>query len=227
MKFLLLSFFLVSCASARPNKVQVEGTCDIKVVPDRGMISFTAENQSKDQTEAVKKTTDQMNELKVKIKNLNLKDLELKNTNYSVYPVREWEKERQVDKGTRATLTLEVTTSEIGRLGATLTEASKIGIQNVGSLQTFLSIEKAQKEYLKCLDIAAEDARVKATQLAKALDFKVGEVIKIIETPTPIETPPRPERAMMLKGMPDMTPSNLEAGEQQFSTKLQVTFKIK
>lgn len=200
----------------------------MKVIPDRGMISFTAENQSKNQKDAVKKTNEQINNLKSAIESLKLSDLELKNTNYSVYPVREWEKERMVEKGYRAALTLEVTTSDIPKLGEAMMKGSSVGITNVGQLVTFLSLEKSQKEYLKCLDVAADDARAKAIQLGKKLGFKVGDVILLNEVPQ-IEHQPVPQRNMM-KAMNDMTesaPTQIEAGTQKFSTNIQVTFSIK
>lgn len=80
-------------------QIQVQGNCEMKVIPDRGMITFMAENQSKDQQVAVKKTTDQINKLKNLIQELKLSDVELKNTGYAVYPVREWEKDKIVEKG--------------------------------------------------------------------------------------------------------------------------------
>lgn len=227
--FFLLMFSTVLFAR-EPKGVQVQGNCQVKVIPDRGMVSFTTENQSKDQQEAVKKTNTQMNDLKEKIQKLKLADIEFKTTGYNVYPVREYEKDRYVDKGTRASMTLEVTTSEISRLGEAMVEASKAGIQNVGTMSTFLSLEKSQAEYLKCLDIASHDALKKAEQLAKKLGFKVGDVQNIIESPmTPQQPTPYPERAMFAKGaMMDSTPAvSVDAGTQNFSTNIQVTFKIK
>jgi hypothetical protein len=198
----------------------------MKVIPDRGTVSFTTENQTKDQQEAVKKTNSQMNDLKEKIQKLKLADIEFKTTNYSVYPVREYEKDHYVDKGTKASMTLEVTTSEIPRLGEAMVEASKAGIQNVGSMVTFLSLEKSQAEYLKCLDIASNDARKKADQLAKKLGFKIGDVLNVIETPAP-QSNHFPERAMFAKGaMMDAAPVSIEAGSQIFSTNILVTFDI-
>src|SRR3989344_3354476 len=177
-----LSFFSLASLAETP-QIQVQGNWEIKVTPDRGSIVFTAENQFKDQKTAVKKTNDQINSLKEEIKKLGLPDLELKNINYAVYPVRDYEKERYVDKGVRASLGLEVTTSEIPRIGEAMMKASQVGIQNVGSLFTFLSLEKSQQEYLKCLDIAADDAKGKARQLAKKLGFKIGDVILLNEVP--------------------------------------------
>jgi uncharacterized protein YggE len=228
VKYLIALILLSATVFAETHpQIQVQGNCEMKVIPDRGRITFTAENQSKDQKEAVKKTNDQINKLKDAIKELKLDDMELKNTNYSVFPVREWEKEHMVEKGYRASLSLEVVTSDITRIGEAMMKASHAGITNVGSLETFLSLEKSQKEYLKCLDIAADDAKEKALQLGKKLGFKVGEVIALNEVPN-IQRPPypMPERAMM-KSMDAGAPTQIEAGTQQYSTNIQVTFSIK
>ena len=225
--FLIIGLALVTLMSAKADdpQIQVQGNCQMKVVPDRGTLIFTAENQSKNQKEAVKKTTEQVEKLKAQIKKLNLKDLELKNSNYNVYPVREYEKERYVDKGYKAALNLEVTTSEISRIGETMIKASDVGIINVGNLTTFLSLEKSRKEYLKCLDIAADDAREKAKQLAKRLGFKIGDVILLNEVPN-IPQPFPEHRVSAMKSMMDSAPVQIEAGTQNYSTNIQVTFKI-
>jgi len=226
MKWLLLLILSPVLFASETEGVQVQGSCQMKVIPDRGTVSFTTENQTKDQQEAVKKTNSQMNDLKEKIQKLKLADIEFKTTNYSVYPVREYEKDHYVDKGTKASMTLEVTTSEITRLGVAMVEASKAGIQNVGSMVTFLSLEKSQAEYLKCLDVASNDARKKADQLAKKLGFKVGDVLNVIESPAQ-QASHFPERAMFAKGaMMDAAPVSIDAGTQIFSTNILVTFDI-
>jgi uncharacterized protein YggE len=228
-----LSILLVSAASlaAGNSSIQVQGSCEVKVIPDRGMMTFTAENQSKNLKEAVAKTTDQINRLKEKIQSLKLADLGLKNTHYQVYPIRDYEKDRWVDRGTRSSLSLEVTTSDIPRLGEAIELASKEGIQIVSSLTTFLSLEKTRSEYLKCLDLAAEDARQKGLQLAKKLEFKLGPVIQVIESPL-IQSQPRPmyeAKSALLRGSMGDTPqaTSIEAGEQQYSSTIQVSFSIK
>ena len=230
MRFILSFILLTSSAWAEMDmpQIQVQGKCERDVIPDRGFISFTAENQSRDQQEAVKKTTAQINKLKESLKTLKLSDVEFKNTDYSVHPVREWEKERLVNKGFRSSLTLKVTTSDISRLGEAMMKASDAGIINVGSLETFLSLKKSQGEYLKCLDIAAEDAKLKANQLAKKLGFKIGDVILLNETPQVEERQPVPMRGMMKSmALSEAAPTRVEAGTQKFATTILVTFKIK
>lgn len=232
MKFALLLILVLPLSSllaATEDVIQVQGRCETKVTPDRVMITFTAENHSKDQKQAFKKTTQQIESLKEQIKKMNLKDMQLKNTGYQVYPVREYEKEKLVDKGMRVSLSLQVITSEIDRIGDTLAMASKAGIANVGSLQTFLSQAKTRSEYLKCLDVAADDATGKAKQLAKKLNIKMGEVVRVVESPMTAPAPVYHERSMvMAKSAQDMAGGpSIEAGQQDFSTTIEVSYKIK
>jgi uncharacterized protein YggE len=228
MKWILAFIFSSAAMASAKQGLLVQGNCQLKVVPDRGSISFTAENQSKDLQSAVKKTTHQINELKEKIQKLKLEHFELRTLNYAVYPVREYEKDKYVDKGIKVSMTLEVTTSQIQRLGEAMMEASNVGIQNVGSLITFLSLEKSQDEYLKCLDLASIDAKKKADQLAKKLNFGVGKVLNLVEAPA-LNQAPVPERMVMAKStmMMDGSAPSVEAGTQNFSTQIQVTFEIK
>lgn len=225
MKFFTLFFFcsLPVFAGVQVPQITVQGNCDMKVVPDRGGITFAAEHQAKDQQEAVKKTTTQIETLKAAIKELKLQNLELKNSQYNVYPIREYEKDKLVDKGYKAILSLEVTTSEIHRLGEAMMKASKTGITNVGQLTTFLSLEMSQREYLKCLDVAAEDAKAKAQQLAKKLGFQIGNVIALNESPAMTSFP---HHDVAMKAMSESVP-RIEPGTQNFSTNIQVTFGIK
>jgi uncharacterized protein YggE len=228
MNLFILTFLLSFSALASKDipQIQVQGNCEVKVIPDRGRITFLAENQSKDQKEAVKKTTEQINDLKEAIEELKLKNLELNNSAYAVYPVREWEKEKVIEKGFRATLSLEVTTSEISRIGEAMMKASKVGITNVGELQTFLSLEKSQDEYLKCLDIAADDAKNKAVQIGKKLGFTIGNVISLNEVPM---TQPPTQIGAVMKAMSDeasLGSTQIEYSSQKFATNIQVTFSI-
>ncbi len=229
MKLLLGILALTASTSfAATSFVQVTGKCQMKVVPDQASLSFTAEALEKDQKKAVSKITDQIKNLTEKIKALKLKDAVLSTSNYNVHQQREWENNKMVDKGYRANVTLTLTASDISRMGEAMSEGSKAGITNVGNLQTFLSLEKEQAEYLKCLDIAATDAKNKADQLAIKLKAKVGDVLEIYERPQTSSPMPVYERAMMMKGASaDASPMTVEAGEQTFSTQIEVKFSLK
>lgn len=230
-KGLLSALFLftsINSFAASPDLIMVQGKCDKKVVPDRAAITFTSENTNRDQKKAFTKTTKEIDDLKIQISKLKLKDSVLKTTGYQVNPVREYENDKLVDKGMRVALSLRVETSEIEKIGETLAEASKLGISQVGNLETFLSLEKNRSEYLSCLDVAAEDAQLKAKRLAKNLNVKIGDVHKIIEAPVPAPTPVFHGNAMMKSMSADSMPApKIEAGEQDFSATIDIHFKIK
>ena len=228
MKLLIL-FILLSFNAFADDGIEVQGKCEIKVVPDLGSLHFTVENLAKDQKQAVKLTTEQVNKLKADLESLKLAKYEIKTTHYNVVQVREYENNKYVTKGMKASMGLEIETSDIPRLGEAMALASKNNITNIGSLVTSLSLDKSQKEYLKCLEIASQDASVKAHALAKKLNFKVGKVLKLIESPNTVE---RPRPFPMLKSSMAMNDSasadmGVEAGTHTFSTNILVTFEIK
>jgi uncharacterized protein YggE len=72
------------------------------------------------------------------------------------------------------------------------------------------------------------DAKKKADLLAKKLNFGVGKVIHLVEAPA-LNQAPMPERMVMAKTamMMDASAPTVEAGTQNFSTQIQVTFEIK
>ncbi len=226
MKFLLSLLLISSSALALDEVIQVQGRCEIKVAPDRGRVTFTAENLSQNQTEAFNKTTAQIEALKAEIKKLNLKDSEMKTSGYQVYPVREYVKDKMIDRGTRVSLSLDVESSEFNRLGTTLLIASRQGIANVGSLTLFLSLEKSRAEYTKCLALATEDARSKAQSLAKNLGVKAGRVVRVVELGSP-QTPVFHAKEMMsLRDEKGGSAPSIEPGTELFSTSLEVSFAL-
>ena len=221
----VLALVVSAPAFAATSFVTVTGKCQIKVIPDQASVIFTAEALEKDQQNSVKKVSTQINDLTEKVKALNLKGLVLDTSAYQVNQQKEWENNKMVDKGYRASLSLTVTSSETAKMGEVLALGSKAGISNVGNLKNFLSIEKEQIEYLKCLDLAAANAQQKAEQLAKKLKAKVGDVLEIYES-APSEQAPTPVFSRMaMKGASDSVP--VESGEQLFTTQIQVKFSLK
>lgn len=228
MRALLALLLLPGLALAR--SVSVSGKCEIKVTPDRGSVQFQMQLTRPQINQAVEGVTKSIDQLRDAIKRLGLKDLELRTTQFQVDRNEEWVNGKNVFKGNRATMSLEVVTSEIARLGEAMGEAAKIGINGTSNYRTFLSLEKSQNEYLKCLDVAAEDARKKAVRLADKLGARVDEVESIVEGtpqyggPTPYYNLAMLEASAAPKAVSAPT---IDVGDQQYSTNVQVSFKLK
>lgn len=225
----IAALLLSATAFAAPRLVSVQGKCEIKVTPDRGSIQLNTEKVAPSSAAALDEVTKKIDAAKASIQKMNLKDLELRTTHLQLNRHSEWENNKSVFKGFRAALGLEVTTSDIKQLGSVMAEAAKLGLTGTDSFNTFLSLEKSRKEYLKCLDIAAIDAKKKAEQLAKTLNNDIGEVESIIESPAVMH---RPQPLMMMaeasmaKSMDAAAPA-IEVGDQTFQASVQVVYRLR
>jgi len=225
----IAALLVTTTALAAPRLVSVQGKCEIKVTPDRGSLQLNTEKVAPSSATALDEVSKKIDAAKASIQKMNLKDLELRTTHLQLNRHSEWENNKSVFKGFRASLGLEVTTSDIKLLGNVMAEAAKLGLTGTDSFNTFLSLEKSRKEYLKCLDIAAIDAKKKAEQLAKTLNNDIGEVESIIESPAVMH---RPQPMMMMaeasmaKSMDAVAPS-IEIGDQTFSATVQVIYRLR
>ena len=148
---------------------------------------------------------------------------------YNVNEQKEWEKDRQVSKGHRAQLSLEVSTSDVSRLGEVVAIAVKQGVQETGQLETYLSLQKEKNEYLNCLSIAAKDAQTKAQRLARELGRTVGEAQTIQEGRAEASPPvfKMMEAHNMMSAKTASSAPTVDAGTQSFTASIQVSFKLK
>lgn len=211
-------------------QITVSGECNHMVTPDRGSITLTVEFQNRELSKATQDAANSYERLSSAIKKLNLKDFNMKTSEYTVNQVQEWENNKQVNKGFRARMGLWISTSEIGRVGEVIAAASKEKVKDVNSLQTYLSDDKQLQEEMSCLADAAKNARLKAEKLMQAMEAKLGPVMTVNETGRSMPSWPRPmmakyaTRAMSMEAA-DAAPS-VEAGQQNLSLNIQVSFFI-
>ena len=224
--------FAVLCLLTFPawaGTISVTGKCEVKVVPDRASLQLQTEKTAGSVKAAGTDVTLRIEKVREAIKQMNLKDVELRTSQYNVAPHHEWSNNKNVFKGYTATLSLEVVTSEIERMGEVIAKAADNGLNSTNSFNTFLSLEKSQDEYLKCLDLAAVDARKKADRLAKKLGADIGDVDNIIESTPVMHAPtPRMYEAELTMAKSDAAPApTIEVGTQLFSTTINVSYKLK
>lgn len=238
MKKFLLVTLLPLAAFADPfgekRHITVQGFCTRQIAPDRGSIVVTAEATEPDLQSASKKATDTYEKLRDSVQKMRLENANLITSEYSLQEVREWQKDRQVSKGFRARMGLRVTTSSIQRLGEIISVAAKLGLREVGNLDTFLSQEKLLKEQMACFEEAGSNATKRAETLAGSLGAKIGEVLEISELREDTGGPVRPMAMTMNAKSSRMemadaggAPSGVEAGSRTMSMTVYATFALK
>ncbi len=226
---LAFAFPLVAHSSDSDKKVTASGHCTAEVTPDRASVIFVIESVEKDAQLAVSKTTQLHEKLRDQLKSQKMKDLELSTSEYSVFEKKEWENNKNVNKGFAARLGLRATTSEIPKIGELLKVAAKAGIKETHSLSTYLSEPKLLDEKKKCLEIAAKNAREKAESLVKSLNARLGKVIQITERESGVSGGDQPMYKTM-RGTESMIADGqaptIEGQKQTLNQQVDVSFAI-
>ena len=137
-KVLVFLMCLSSMAWAQDKQepyVQVEGECTKKDTPDIATVSFTVdEMDAKEVSKAVSKMNKKYNQLLAEIKKLELKDVTLRSDNYQVNEIKEWEKDKQVFKGYRASFSLTVETAGLDKIALAMEKAASLNVTQAGGL---------------------------------------------------------------------------------------------
>lgn len=183
MLYLLSTFlFLTSISTfASARLISVNGQCISNVYPDRGTLTLVSQFTEKNASIASKKATENYEKIRTAVQKLNLKDLELQTTEHNVQEIFDYVASKRISKGVQASMGLQVTTSDIARLGEVVALGSEIEINRVSNLNIFVSPVKMKTSREDCLIEAIKNAKDKAEKMAKSAGAKVGDVQLIEE----------------------------------------------
>lgn len=228
--------FLAAIASASVTRqISVSGQCLKSIFPNRGTITITPTALEKTSQGALKKVGDQYEALRTQVKSLDLKDIEMQTTEYTVKEEQVWngKTNKYEKKGYRANFGLSISTSDLARIGEVVVIATKLNIEDVGSLSTYLSPELAKSTHESCLQEAIRNAREKADKMVMAAGSRTGKVITINENPKSQSSEYVQEDSVLMKsasarGNSDAKPNlvGLEAKPVKISVSISAVFGI-
>jgi uncharacterized protein YggE len=227
--FIILGFSNLAISSSDLEKsINVVGKCEQKIMPDRVKINATVEVLNKSQLESTKVANTKYNKLLSTYKELKLKNSEFKTTEYKVFPHKVWEKKKQVFKGYKTRIGLSVSTSEIKKIGKLLNVGNKVGHDFLNGPTQYISDSLRKKIQFNCLAKAIDDAKNKASIIAKAAGIRLGKVISVSElnysNPRPM---PIHKSAMRMESLSSSSQPNIELKSSKISLSLNVFFAIK
>jgi uncharacterized protein len=229
----LVGLFAVGSQAAETRTISVTGNCTKNVTYDRGAIVVTADVLDLDLQKATKRATETYEAVRAAVQKLNLKDAQLMTSEYSVTEQKEWEKERSVSKGFRARMGIQVTTSEISRLGEVIAIAAKQNVRDVSALHSFLSADKEKTERESCLEAAVQNAQAKASRMAKVANAKLGRIQQLVEegatAPEPVSQAPGGQSRMkkeVFSSMMDEGGPGVEAGAGRLRVNVNASFAL-
>jgi len=159
--FVLLMFFGVVFAQSQDTTrtITVNGLAEVEVIPDICTISLGVFVEDPDPARAMSGLSDKVSSILRSLAQSGIKKEEVKTANLQLGPIYEFQNEKQVLKGFRASEDL-VVSSPINDAGKVLAAAVKAGVNRIGGILFDYSGKDSLQ--LAAIELAMKDARVKA-----------------------------------------------------------------
>lgn len=160
--------------------VSSEGT--VKVKPDMVYINVGVQTENKSSKVAQQENTTKMNKVMQVLKGLKIADVDIKTSQYTIYPMETYSEKDKVSvvTGYRVNNTLEITIRDISKVGAVIDAVTASGANTVSNIR--FTVADPDKYYLQALQNATVKAKAKADTLAKQFGIKIGLPSQINET---------------------------------------------
>lgn len=163
--------------------IRVSGEAVLTVAPDQAIITLSIETIDTNPKVAVEKNARITSNVIASLKEIGLKDEQLKTGTYTLYsytdyPYPERTKEDQLAKY-RANNTVIVTTQDLDNVGKIIDTAIKAGANNVQSVR--FELKDAEDITLKALQAATRQAKAKAEAIADGAGVSITGIKSITE----------------------------------------------
>jgi uncharacterized protein YggE len=169
------------------NTISISGEGKVLSKPDIGQVDLSVISNAKTVAVAQKDNTDKMNKITQSMKDLGIKEEDLKTASYNIYPQYQYTAGRSLIIGYEVSQTLEVKIRDLEKVGAILGKAAELGANQVGSL-TF-TFDDPEKLNAQARQEAIDNAKEKAQDLAKSLGVSLGKVVSFSESSSGMPTP--------------------------------------
>lgn len=231
----LLSLSLLAAPAAfadqapQRRSVNVTGQGEVSVRPDRARINLAVDALNADPKAAEAEVNKVVRAYVAEARALGAKDNEISTAGISLTPEYVWDEKARRNRltGYRARRDIEVTVTDLNKLGDYVLRATQVGVNNVSppQLEASNSKELARQALVK----ATEDARGKAQLLADTLKVKLGSIYALNATEGHIQ-PPMPKAMAMRAEAASFDSGNqqmgLETGEIKYSATVNADFDL-
>ena len=201
-------------------QVTVIGSGEIKAQPDTATIQIGVETSAQTTQEALAQNNSQAQALIAKLTELGIEQKDIQTSNFSIYAT--YKDDGRTITGYTVSNMVSVTVRQIDQAGALLDQAVSVGANRVYGIS--FSVADPSALLNQAREQAVANARANAELLAKAAGASVGQTLVITENIGGGEVGPMP--AMTMRA--DVAQSApVQAGEQSFSTQVQITFELR
>lgn len=224
---LLSAIILTSSFSGYTNTINADGYSEIEVMPDLVSVYFSVETQGATSKIAEDANSEISGKLETELLNRGFEKEEIQTVSFSIYPNYNWVGGKQNLNGYIAyhSIKIELDASESDKLGNIIDAATNSGAL-ISSIDFELSQEKQNEYKAKALELAAEDAKIKAEATAKGLGKKVGRLVSVSASSFDYYPWNVYAESAGTKSLDEATAS-IQPSEQTISASVSAVFKIR
>ena len=167
-----------SVVSQKQDFFTVSGEGKVTVVPDTAIVDLGITINRPTVKAAQSEANSVINAISQELKNLGIKDKDIKTSNYSVYP--QYDQTRI--SGYQVSTNLTITVREIDKINQVIDTATAKGANTIGGIQLTVDADKKKLLLQNARELAVKDAKTKAENLAKAAGIVLGKIVNIQES---------------------------------------------
>ncbi len=207
--------------------INVVGSGQVFLVPDVAYVYIGVHSQSDNVTTALKDNNEQARAVTEALKGLNVEEKDIQTTSFNIYPQQQYEPGTGTVTGTFYSVdnTVYVTVRDLKRLGELLDTVVRSGANSINGIN-FDVIDK-ETALTKARELAIENARKQAEELAKVSNVTPGEILSV--TSGYATSPMAKEAFYGMGGGGGMASSAapVSAGQLVLSADVSITYSIK
>jgi len=168
------------------NTISVTGSGTVKVIPDEVFIDISVITEKPSTRSAVDENSRISEEIISAIENLNAENLTIETTGFNLNPLYDYSQKNKPPRiyAYQVTSTLEVTTTDLEKVGEIIATATESGANDISSIGFDLTDESKRTAVNKALAEASKDAANKAYAIANSTGLTISQILYISESET-------------------------------------------
>lgn len=208
-----------------PQEISVSGQGKVYAKPDVAVLVLGVEDKGTKISDIVKNNTSKMNKLIKDVKDLGVDEKDIQTTRYTITPEYNWtESEGRIFVGYSLTQQITVKVRDFEKIGSILDKATTDGANAVDDLQ--FTIDEPESVKAEARQKAIEEAKTKATTLAKQAGLKIVKLINISEGSSDYPQPLYAKGAGLAMESVSAAP-DIQAGQMEIDSTVTLTYRVR
>lgn len=205
--------------------VWVTGEGEVTAPPDLAIVNLGIETQEDTVSEAQAQAAKAMEKLMQALKDNGIAENDIQTQQYSIYPVRRWDDEKNEEQiiGYRVTNIVSVKIRELGETGTIIDAATSAGGDYIRVGGITFTIEHPERYLEEARTKALEDANKKAEQMARLTGVTLGKPTYISEGALYV---PRIAKGVDELQLAPSATTPISPGEMKVTVSVQVAYAI-